>query len=99
VTLAMDKDGRPDKESVLTVVRATSHLATRIEFLRGALDRRRGARQQEGSEAAAGDDGCLTRRSTLDKLVELDNEDENDRPKPVPNPKEKNDEHSEAPAV
>lgn len=81
MTLSMDMDGRPDKESVLTVVRATSHLATRIEFLRGRL---------------TGDSGRANRRvrrrllatmaayRALDKLVELDNEDENDRPQEAP---------------
>ena len=73
----MDKDGRPDSESVLTVVRATSHLATRIEFLRGRLvDGEHRANRRVRARLLA----TMAAYKALDKLVELDNEDENDRP-------------------
>jgi hypothetical protein len=77
--LSMDKDGRPDGESVLVVVRATSHLAVRIEFLRGRLvdgDQRLNRRVRARLTAT------VAAYKALDKLVELDNEAENDRPQP-----------------
>jgi hypothetical protein len=77
----MDADGRPDNESVLVVVRATSHLATRIEFLRGRLiDDKGRARRRVRARLVA----TMAAYRALDKLVELDNEDENDRPESTP---------------
>jgi hypothetical protein len=77
----MDMDGRPDKESVLTVVRATNHLVARIEFLRGRLtdpDHRLNRRVRKRLLAT------MAAYKALDKLVELDNEDDNDRPQEAP---------------
>ena len=77
----MDRDGRPDEESILKVIRATSHLATRIEFLRGRLrdiDHRLNRRVRKRLLVT------MAAYKALDKLVELDNEDENDRPEGTP---------------
>jgi hypothetical protein len=76
----MDMDGRPDSESVLKVVRATSHLATRIEFLRGRLNGRDGRANPRVRQRLL---VTMAAYKALDKLVELDNEDENDRPEGV----------------
>lgn len=77
----MDKDGRPDDESILTVVRATTHLATRIEFLQGQV---RDVEHRLNPKVRKRLLVTLAAYKALDKLVELDNEDQNDRPKEAP---------------
>jgi hypothetical protein len=77
VTLSMDRDGRLDDESILTVIRASSHLALRIEYLRGCLrdiDHKLNRKVRKRLRVT------LEAYKALDKLVELDNEDQNDRP-------------------
>lgn len=71
----MDRDGRLDEESVLTVIRVSSHLALRIEFLRGRL---RDINHKLNHRVMKRLRVTLEAYKALDKLVELDNEDQND---------------------